>query len=410
METPGTDTAIETLAEAMAGLRAALGQWVRSIPGGGGVRRATDLAVLLELKPKLAWQLWRVMNAEDAVEAHAHLPGPAGLRIAIEAGAARGAGGGGSGAGSRAAAVERAFEEVRRLGDRHAGDRHALAAMLSSRGGEAARRAEEEFRRMAFAGNSAIWGVRARAQFMMSILHPGRNAEVVDAAAVRGLVDLRRLRANLPWVISRIGCYATPEQRKQRQREPIATPGPSGLPLLTEFSSRPAPELRAIKISETLADVELTGGEAGEEGAVTCVLGEVFRGLPRFATPDHPAGRLTPVLFTPTELYVHDILVHRGAEGVLPWRVNIYGDARGEGFSGTRPRDRVEMGVEVEHLGRGPDVLATAALPRQGELAEWLHGRLGWDAGAFEAYRLRLAYPLTPSMVEVEFDLPAADG
>lgn len=393
----------------MLGLRAALARWAAAIPPGVTLDRPTDLADLLNLKPKLAWQLWRVINAQDAVEAHGHLPGPAGLRIALEAAARRGV------SADHRESVEQAFERVRQLTDQHAGDRHALATMLGSRGGSAAQRSAEELRRMAFAGNSAIWGVRVRVQLMLSILHPGKSNDLVDAAAVRGVFDLQRLRPSLPWVIARIGCYSTAEQRKQRRREPITPVGSSGVPLLREFCSPAMPELTPIAISETLADIELAESAVGEEGAVTCVFGEVFRNLPRYREPEPASGAesgergsITPVLFTPTEIYIHDLLVHPGAEPLPPWRVSVYGDARGEGFTQTRARNRIPLDVAAEPLGRGRDGLAAPYLPRYAELVGHVHEQLGWDPDDFTAHRIRINYPLVPSMVAVDFDLPEA--
>jgi hypothetical protein len=129
---------------------------------------------------------------------------------------------------------------------------------------------------------------------------------------------------------------------------------------------------------------------------VTGVVGEVYRDLPRRATPEQPTGVLSPVLFTPCELLVQDILVHEGTGVRGPFTVTAYGDARGEGFSTRLERNRIPLAAEVERLGRGLDAVPAGELPQY-------HERLGWRAEGFEAYRLRVRYPVTPSMVAVEF-------
>jgi hypothetical protein len=227
----------------------------------------------------------------------------------------------------------------------------------------------------------------------------------MDAAAVRGVIDLKRLRPDVAWAVMRVGCWPEERGRGAESREPIDPLMADGLPVLRGFCSHPLPRLRAIPVTPTLVDLELGAGAVGETGAVTCVVGEVYRGLPRRATPEHGAGTLTPVLFTPCESLVQDVLVHEGAGVRGPFTVAAYGDARGEGFSARLDRNRIPLAAEVERLGRGLDAVPAGELPRYRELIEHVHDRLGWRAEGFEVYRLRVRYPVTPSMVVVEFPL-----
>ena len=59
----------------------------------------------------------------------------------------------------------------------------------------------------------------------------------------------------------------------------------------------------------------------------------------------------------------------------------------------------------VVHLGRGPEVLAAAELPRYPELIAWAIDRAGWDPRRFETWRLRVEYPVVLSSVGLVFDM-----
>ena len=390
----------------MRGVQRAWAELIRSLPGGAAVRRANGVAVLLGVNTKLAWQVWRCAREDSPGGVLRHLPGGPGARIVLEAAAERGA-------PARAVrAVERALEQLEELIATPAGDRGSLAVMLGEPEGDGAARAQEEHRRLVFQGLCALWGVQARVHLNLSILHPSQHGDTVDAAAVRGVVDLKRLRPDVAWAVLRVGCWPDEGRRGGgggggggQSKGPIDPVTADGLPLLRGFCSHPLPRLRVIPVLPTLVDLELGAGAVGETGAVTCMTGEVYRGLPRRATPERSTGALSPVLFTPCEALVQDILVHPGAGVRGPFTVSAYGNARGEGFDEPLERNRIPLAAEVERLGRGLDALPAGDTPRYRELIEHVHARLGWRAEGFEAYRLRVRYPVTPSMVVVEFPL-----
>jgi hypothetical protein len=271
--------------------------------------------------------------------------------------------------------------------------------------GDAAEDAAMENRRALFQAMSAVWGVQARAQLRLSILHAGSEADVVDAAAVWALVDLKRLRTDVSWILARVGCSGEHAEDGRAYREPIESYGPDGVPLFVKFCSRPMPKLRAIRVAPTEADLELQPGPVGDTGAVTVASGDVYRNLPRRASPRQPRGTLTPQVLTPCEVLIHDILVHDGVNAGPPFSLAVYGDIRGEGFEDLRERNRLSQRLSMELLGRGLDALPAPEVPRYRELVEHVHGALGWEARNFTAYRLRIQYPVAPSMVVVEFEL-----
>jgi hypothetical protein len=393
-----TQTVTEHTRAAVGEVQRAWAELIASVPGARGLRRARALGEMLGLNPKLAWQVWRVVHAEDALEVIKHLPGGPGVRIALDAAAEQGA------SGRAVRAVERAMERFKAVVRTHAGDRATLGVMLGGQG-DAGEQAAEEKRRALFQALSAVWGVRARTQLTLSVLHPGSEADVIDAASVKALMDLRRLRTDVSWILTRVGCHGEGTADVRRYREPIESYGPDGLGLIAKFCSRPMPKVKAIRVAPTEADLELQPGPVGETGAVTIVSGDVFRNLPRRASPQQPRGTLSPQVLTPCEVMIHDLLVHDGVSTGPPFTLSAYGDIRGEGFDELRERNRLTHRLSMEPLGRGMEVLMAPEVPRYGELVEHVHRALGWEARNFTAYRLRIQYPVTPSMVLVEFEL-----
>jgi hypothetical protein len=402
-----------------AAVRDAWRQLIRAIPGGKGMTRPAHLARRLGVSEKLGWQVWRAARAGSPAELLAHLPGAAGVAIALDA-AAR--------AGAPRAAVTRArisMADVDRLVRGHAGDRASLAMMLAPAGAghaaafphERGRRrpgSDEEHRRLAFLGTSYLWGVQARAYLSLSILHPGRADDRVDIASIRGVIDLRRLRDDLPWIITRTGCRtgSGPGHPDGRHREPLTARSTDAerAPVIEEFCSSPMPQVRAIPVpGKELLDVEVGPTAVGDAGSVNCMVGELLHNLPRYRTTSTARGQIAPILFTPCQRWIQDVLVHRGAEIAEPVTVSFYGDPRGEGVDHAIERNRLPIHATVDRLGRGPDVLDTPAIPRYRDLVLRAHELAGWaPSDDFVAYRVELTYPPTPSMMVLEFGLPDA--
>jgi hypothetical protein len=71
---------------------------------------------------------------------------------------------------------------------------------------------------------------------------------------------------------------------------------------------------------------------------------------------------------------------------------------------------RLQPYESVAHLGRGPSALYATDVPRYVEMGRYIFDRLGWDAERFLVYRCRLEYPVLPSTVVMQFDLPPAPG
>ena len=51
-------------------------------------------------------------------------------------------------------------------------------------------------------------------------------------------------------------------------------------------------------------------------------------------------------------------------------------------------------------------MLHTADVPRYPKIAGYVFDRLGWDGSRFDVYRCRVQYPIVPSSVMLQFELP----
>jgi len=352
--------------------------------------RATDVARKLRLDKTLAWKIARFVQEVELGEAARHMPGPGGLEIVLRAAGAQGV------PLPRIEAVRQADQRLRDFVDRHAGDRRSFEAMLA--GSAPDERLVLEERRAYYRAGSTIWGVRARVQFLVLALRPSAHDDgMLDVVQLGGLAGLERLRPDIPWLIRRLRASASDDGRAviRVRREPLDAAGGASS-LVPEYCSQPVPELRQFEGANGWIYHELAPGPVGRRGAVTCVMGEIYRSaLPLRYAPDNTQGRYTLTVRTPVEGVLFDLLIHRtlshfgrasaSVAGLLEDRPAGAGDACL--LSG--PQDAHRLGappvVQTPRLASYPDMVA-------GALA-----RAGWGPLAeFVGYRTEIDYPAAP--------------
>ena len=368
----------------------------------GQIPRPAELCRQLEIDKKLGWKISKVVQGRDPLAIVEHIPGAAGLDIFL---AAAGRVGGDAGLIERARAAYRRFEQLIEV---HAGDRASFEMMARGFVDDVSEQAELVHRREAYHGNSYTWGVQARTQLSANIIYPAEEPGRVDIALVGGLIDLRRLRPKVAWVVARLGFVGGGgEARTPDGGEPDAPP----VPLLTGFCTEPPSALRSVVSPSGYVEIELDEGPVGDTGAMTFIFcGDVFRSAGyAYRTADDPVANLNVHVRTPAKVLVHDLLVHQSLFGRLRPSVAVYSEVHHEVRSAkTRvEKYRLPVPLAVEHLGRGPSALRTPDVPRYPELARHvLRTRLGLAPDEFDAYRLRMQYPIVPTAVTMSFELP----
>jgi hypothetical protein len=349
------------------------------------------------LDKTLTWKIARIVCEDDAWAAAAHIPGRAGLRIFVDALERAGA------PADRSRNVMDALERFERLIEVHSGDRETFEIMVGSVSEPLARKRAESFRKMSFQGNSAVWGVQARAQVAMQTIAPNRERPGrLDLAVLCGLVDFRRLRQDACWAVASQVSFSDDGSDALPATRPMdSTLSPRDVPIMREFCSSPTPEIRAVHGANSRTRYEFTEGPIGNTAAATCVLGWVLRGdVSMYRTPADWLGEHLVYLNTPVEMLYHDIYIHRSLAFAIPPTVHLYSQMPG---GPSYPRDGRDKGMlsvpeEMIDLGAGPPDCTTPGMPGFRRMMERSFEAVGWPASDFHGFRFRLRYPPVPTV------------
>lgn len=369
------------------------------------MKKAADVAKQYQLPRKLGWQIWRVYASDDPLTSIQHLPSPAGFESFLAAAAKLGT------PEPLLASARDAASKVDAIVDRHADDRSHLDLMIDSLAGERRDTAEEQHRREAYKANTFIFGSMLSVRLVVHLLRAGSQPDRVDVAIVNGLIDLRRTRAEAKRHLLSIG--VRDELKPDRSnRAPIqSSQGQlSGLPpYLTPFCSDPLPELVGTPSADGYVDYAMHEWPVGKTGSVTVTTGEVFRNFAsRVARERDVQANLVAHINRPAEVLVHEVLVERGLfDGAVP-RALVYSELDRVTRAHTQRRgdDLLPVTCQIEQITSSLGQAAPVDYPRLDDLLEFAGHELQWPVEQFDRYRLRLAYPILPSAVIMQFDLP----
>jgi hypothetical protein len=386
-------------------LKRALADIVHSIPD-LRIERPNDLAHALALDPKLAWKISKVLDCDDPFAAAQYIPGSGALRIFLRAAAARNA------AADSLDSARRTFAEFDDLVRIHAGSRKLFDMMLAGCAVQDQLRAAAEQRKLAFLGNSYTFGVQARVVMRTLIAGPSADPLMWDGVAIRAFVDLRRIRPNVAWLISRPSTvdesHARHTQFESEPLDPDAGPMSTALPLVRRFCSVPLPEYRLVAERGGYLEYELAETSVGNTGLLTCVTGEIVRRVePRYRTAQYRDFAVAFLVRTPAELLVFDLLVHRALFPGRTPHVQLFSDL----FEGSRTfryreSDALPVLETLECLSAAPDALRLKELPRYPELVQYAFERVGWRPEEFQVFRLRMQYPALATTLLLKHELP----
>lgn len=392
---------LRDLKSACSGLIASL-----TTAGGGGrpIRRATDLQRALNIRPTVAWQLHRLANACDLLHEAEAVPGPIAIKRVIQAAQHRKV------PSQRLEQLMAAVQEFDTLVQTHAGSRKTFNAMIAALGSEADDVLDLQTRRAAFHANSRTWGLHARACLWSTINFPGKSPEHMSVAAIRGPIDLKRLRVNAPYIVSSFLPF-------ERSLE-IATPQPLGAAsdmdspdprLLLPFCTRPLPQVSSSLSDGEFIVTEMPAGPIGNEGTSTIVLADASLDSTWKRDDEKPHMVNSVGIATPVEVAVVDTLFHHSMFGRLTPRPRVFG--RHSFPLGMKPHlyretDILPVAVQAAHIGRGPWALESPDIPNYREMVEHVCAKLHLDPNDFDVYRCRVEYPILYAHVGVWFDLP----
>jgi hypothetical protein len=396
---------------AMRSLRSALSKLIEAIPGASQIRKPADLQRALNVHAKLAWQVHKIATSTNPLSEVGNVPGPAAMARFLDAAITHGV------RKSSVTAVQDALTAFEHTVKNHAGERHAFESIVSGLHEQGSEQIDLMHKRAAFKANSHLWGVQARTRLTTHILHPSAEPEMVDVALIRGVVGLKRLRRETPFILTR---------KKVTDNEGVILPsaltepldphgaGGQGVSFMTEFCTQPLPRIRNVTDSEGWLRTEILTNGVGNAGAISAIVGEVDRRADtRYRREHNERMNFRIHVRTPFETVLADLIVRRGTYGETPIkpRALTYSGLYGTHPNIHHPNDEVLSPDEpVTYLGRGAAVLSTPAVPRYEEMVGFAFKRLGWDLEEFDVWRCRVEYPVMPSSVVVQFDLPEKPG
>ncbi|USN99780.1 MAG: hypothetical protein H6810_03730 [Phycisphaeraceae bacterium] len=397
-----TDQFDNALDHAFQGIRGALTDLLVSVKA--DPTKPQEIARRFKINKNLAWKVSKIITVTDPHAVISNLPGTAGMDTILSAFEAAGA------PEPHLTAAREAFGSFDRMVEVHVGDRSTLQLVLSSK---APRRVPPEHlhqtRKMAFQGNSCIWGIQSRVRLASFFLAPNPNdPAMLDTASLSGMIDVRRLRSNasVPLLVR----FAYNDDGSIRQAPPVDSIDPASaddpLHLMPEFCSDPLPEFVPVEGAGFMR-YQLAPGPIGNYGLNTWVYGEFTRRFASIYRDEHNLyGEHAAIVQTPTEWMICDLQVHKSlAFAMTPRAVQYAQHTPSPQPAGSDEYDRLPMAERIEPIGQCPPVTATPLLPDYPDMVRRVYDRLGWDATDFHGFRLTMKYPPMNTYVIIQHDL-----
>jgi len=364
-----------------------------------------DVARKLRINKTLTWTLARLLQSTDGLAAVQHVPGLSSIEKVLQAIQQEGA------EEASIAIARNAAIEFQTMIEAHAGDRPTLDLMVDALGSGDDDKLEMS-RKLAFRGNSGVFGVQARTRLACWFLGVNEaDSNRIDMVPMQGYVGFRRLRPNVPWRLVTIRSWSDhgdfDATRGPAPLDPAGNSSP-GVALITPFLRGNVPTIHRVNTHEGI-DIMLGPGAVGNEGVFDVFRGEIMRSVAaRFADGPGETGECALQSSTPVENMVMDLVFDR--------RLSFVGEAAPIAFNryfaqGERTPPVNDSGVlpismsRVELPGDAP-MMATPLVPRYQEIAGFVFDKMGWDARRFRAVRVRLKYPPMGSTVVMRFPLP----
>ncbi len=361
----------------------------------------TAICERLGVHRKLAWQVRGVAYGTDPFKTVRMMPSPAGVETLAGAIEAR------EGGGELARRVRAATAEFDELVREHAEDRSSLEMLAEASVGDD--QAELRWREQAFRGNSFIWGVQARALVTVLALHPSRDrAGWLDLMQVRGLVNLTRVRPDVRWLVGQSVILDDRAVAQAPAREPLdarAAEAMGGVPVLSEFCSKPLPKLVRTPVQGGMLHDELLPAPVGQSGQQSIYIGEIIRNLgAAHATEQDRVAHFGCAIRTPAQMLVYDHLVHRELFRGVERELCVFGEMNSPATFDDN--DLLPTKERLVRLGPGIARARCAELPGHVEMLKTLLAKAGWDPDDFEHFRVRMPYPPLPASVMIRHALP----
>lgn len=401
-----TDAFSKDLSKALERLQTTLASVVDALPAEAPT--AAALAKIVNVNRKIAWQVWRIIDAQPGELPLESLPGPVALEGFLKACTVQGV---------PSALCEPVLEASRRFDDLallHGGGRPALRAMVRlSSASTLSSRAQESVRRQAYLANSEILGLQSHAIFGTAILAPGSQPGRIDDISLAGEIGVRRLRPDAVRVVAGLGFSNKSDDADPLAPKPLVqVPSDSGLvePMIPRFTSARV-RVAAHPSEKAQTRVELVESPVGKSGEVDFVLGQICRNVGfRFPSGARKRASFSGHILAPYAVYVQDLIIRKDLWRTIQPSVKVYSTLRGMAIASLvrDERDVLPVRTSIEHLGQGLGALRCEYIPRYEEIIDWACSQAAWNPEQFDTWRCTIMYPPMPSTIVVSVDLPQA--
>jgi hypothetical protein len=360
----------------------------------------------LDIDKTLAWKISKITTGPDPVAAMSLLPGSASLKTLFRAF---------SKAGVPSELVDQAravLDEFQQMVEQHADDRETFEMMLSPLSNDDQQSREEAQRKLAFQGNSAIWGMHCRMRTWAYIVCPSDDPALGDVAVLGSFVDVRRLRRDIRMTLATIA--AVNDDGRPMGDSPIRPLDPAqaefdGMPVLPEFCRGPVPLIKRVRGQNGMTNYRLMEGEVGNAGAFTWSIGwRHSKVIARWRTEQDRQGEFGVNILIPAETALLDIFVHKDFWSNLDPEVSVFSLLPGEApvAHPATDRQKIRMHQPVDRLHQNPLDLTVHDVPNYSQMFEWAFSAMGHKSSEFAGYRVRMKYPILSSAMYMRFDLP----
>jgi len=359
----------------------------------------------LGVSKDIFWRVARITLIDDILAISSQIPPRATIERVIEAGITKGA------PISIVEKVREAIDKFEEMVQISSSDKTTFNLMLAGFASSTITERQENVRKQAFLANSAIWGVQTKVAFKAFFMTPSKSDNTkIDLANISGMIGFKRLR-QVAWPIYQRRIYNDKGSAYSQSHELIEnTPTTEGIPLVSEFCSKPIPKI-SFRSGDTGMFYEIESDLIGNAGLTSIVLGGIARqAASLYRDKNNKKGGLIYELFTPSELVHIDLLVHRDLPYDMPPDVSLFDRLSSpRGYTpGMDERRQLPLSTTVKALGSGLPCCSTLRIPKYSTMLERVINKLGHSPDSFTAYRFILKFPPVPSAIILRFNLPAA--
>jgi hypothetical protein len=363
------------------------------------VSKPQDISRKLLIDKSLAWKVSRSARAASVDETLGHMPGGIALGIFVDSMEKAGV------QPRRLEALRSATAQFRDAVARHIGDRGTLELVLDALPSQGPDRLQIS-RKLAFRGNSGIWGIQARVRVNTVLLRPNaENPDLLDSVLLGGWEDFRRIRPDAPWQMFRRVSHPSPVAPPNAEapldpEEPVAGPH-----LLRKFCSENMPQIH-VEQEGGATSYRLGASPIGKSGEFTFYFASQRAALGnRYSLEPDESAQFFSMISAPVEFLQFDFVLHRSISFQGEPKVTVHGRLTPT-IEQKPDHDRLPIQPQVHDLGDGPPKFSTPLIPEYSRIMSSVFKLWGADPTQFRATRYVIEYPPFPSTVTVSVALP----